>query len=156
MTYSISLERGDLNYAELAPLYMQHYGEMQKRLLADGIPIGNYKPNLTKYFEAFAGGWLLNYVVRKDGLAIGYSNVYLTNDMHNGELIAREDTIYMLPEHRNGMGKKLVKHILADLTARGVKRAAVTAVTDTRVAKVWKRMGFKETASMLTFVFEGN
>lgn len=153
MTYQIALERVDLSYEEMEPLYRQHYGEMKARLAADGIEIGDYNPRLKQYFEAAAGGWLLGYVVRKEGKAVGYSNVYLTNDMHNGELIAREDTVYILPEHRNGIGKRLVKHILEDLKARGVKRVHISPVTDLRVAKIWKRMGFREAATLMIYNF---
>ena len=153
MTYTISLERGDLNYAELEPNYRKHYAEMQARLAKDGVTVGDYNPRLDQYFAAFSGGWLLNYVVRLDGAPVGHSNVYLTNDMHSGELIAQEDTIYILPEHRNGIGKTLVKHILADLKARGVKRAIISPVTDLRVGKIWKRMGFREVASLMSYQF---
>jgi len=153
MPYQIGLERGDLNYAELEPNYRRHYAEMRARLSADGVEIGDYRPRLDQYFEAFKGGWLLNYVVRCEGRAVGHSNVYLTNDMHNGELIAQEDTIYILPEHRNGIGKTLVKHILSDLKQRGVKRVMISPVTDLRVGKIWKRMGFREVASLMSYQF---
>lgn len=126
---------------------------MQARLEQDGIPIEDYNPRLKQYFEAMDGGWLLTYVVRLDGAAVGYGNVWLTQDMHNSALIAMEDTIYMDRPHRNGMGKTLVKFILADLKGRGVKRASITPVTDLRVAKIWIRMGFKPTAQLLTYIF---
>jgi len=152
----IALERGDLNYQELEPLYRQHYGEMQRRLASNGVPIGDYNLRLADYFEAWSGGWLLNFVVRLDGKPIGYSNVYLTNDMHNGELIAMEDTIYILPQHRNGIGRKLAKAVLEELKRRGVKRLEITAVTDARATKLWARMGFREVATQMRYVFEGN
>jgi ribosomal protein S18 acetylase RimI-like enzyme len=126
---------------------------MQARLEADGIPIGDYAPRLKQYFEAMDGGWLLTFVVRADGEVVGYSNVWLTQDMHNGELIGMEDTIYILPDHRNGIGKKLVRFALAELERRGCKRAIITPVTDLRVAAIWKRMGFRPTAEVLTYIF---
>lgn len=153
MSYEISIERADENYPELEPMYRAHYAEMKERLERDGIEIAEYKPNLERYFEASRGGWLLNYVVRLDGKPVGYSNIYLTNDMHNGEFIAKEDTVYVVPEHRNGIGKRLVKHILGDLHGRGVKRVWISPVTDLRVAKIWKRMGFKEAASLMVYNF---
>lgn len=156
MTYTISLERGDLNYQELEPLYRQHYGEMQRRLAEAEVHIGEYNPKLADYFTAWAEGWLLNFVVRLDGKPVGYSNVYLTNDMHNGELIAMEDTIYILPQHRNGIGRKLAKAVLEELKGRGVKRLEITAVTDVRATKLWARMGFREVATQMRYVFEGN
>lgn len=153
MTYDFSIENAHSNVDELYPLYCRHYAEMQERLAGQGVDIPDFAPRLELYFKAADAGYLLNYVVRLDGKPVGYSNIYLTNDMHNGELIAQEDTIYMLPEHRNGVGKKLSRFILADLKGRDVKRLSVTAITDLRVAKLWERMGFKHTAHHMTYVF---
>lgn len=153
MSYEFTIERGDKNYDEIEPLYRQHFSEMHARLLENGTPVGEYNPRLDLYFEAFAGGWLVNYIIRKGGLAVGYANVYVTADMHTSEKIAMEDTIYVLPEHRNGIGRKLVKFILKDLKARAVKRVTITPVTDLRVGKVWKRMGFQDVANQMTYTF---
>jgi GNAT superfamily N-acetyltransferase len=153
LTYTIGLERGDLNYSELEQNYRRHYAEMAERLEKDGIPVSPYNPRLESYFNAFRGGWLLNYVARFNGQAVGHCNVYLTNDMHNGDLIAQEDVLYVVPEHRNGLGKKLVRHVLSDLEQRDVKRVSVLALTDLRVAKIWRRMGFKDAAQMMTYTF---
>lgn len=153
MTYTIALEDGAETLDELTPLYKQHYAEMQERLAGDGMEIGDYNMRVREYVAAWRGGWLLNFVVRKDGRAVGYSNVYLTQDMHNSELIAQEDTVYILPAHRNGIGRRLVKYVLEDLRRRGVKRVSITAVTDVRAANLWKRLGFKEVAAVMTYTF---
>lgn len=153
MSYAIGLEDFVATYAELEPMYRAHYDEMRSRLKRDGIEIGPYNPRLDEYCRASAGGWLLHFVARTDGRAVGYSNVYVTQDMHNGETIAQEDTIYVTPAHRNGLGRRMTRHILAELKRRGCKRATMTAVTDTRAAPVWKRMGFKPTAEILTYTF---
>ena len=153
MTYTIGVERGDLNYAELEPNYRRHFAEMKARLESDGIVIGEYNPNLDKYFEYFRVGFLINYVVRHDGRAVGHSNVYLTTDMHTGEKIAHEDTVYILPEHRNGIGKKLVRFMLEDVKARGAVRVNISPVTDLRVGKIWKRMGFRDVAMQMMYTF---
>jgi len=153
MSYTIALEKFKQTYVELEPLYRQHYAEMTSRLAEQGVIYSPYNPRLDKYGEACDGGWLLNFVVRCDGVAVGYSNVYVTNDMHNHDLICQEDTIFVLKEHRNGIGKKLVQHILEDLRARGVKRVIVSAMTDLRVAKLWNRMGFKEVATQMIYKF---
>lgn len=153
MSYTFHLGRFKETYEELEPLYRQHYAEMTDRLEAEGIPCSPYNPRLDEYIKAGDGGWLLTFVLRLDGKAVGYSNVYLTNDMHNNDLIAQEDTIFVLKEHRNGVGKKLVKVILEELRERGVKRVSVSALTDLRVAKLWKRMGFKEAAVQMLYTF---
>jgi GNAT superfamily N-acetyltransferase len=153
MSYTFHLGRFKETYDELEPLYRQHYLEMTTRLEADKIPCSPYNPRLEQYIKAGDEGWLLTFILRHEEKAVGYSNVYITNDMHNGDLIAQEDTIFVLKEHRNGVGKKLVKVILEELKERGVKRVSVAALTDLRVAKLWKRMGFKEAAVQMIYTF---
>lgn len=140
----------------LDSLYRKHYAEMKARLEADGHTIGDYAPRLEVYFDAMNRGDLLTFIVLENGTLIGYSNIWLTNDMHNGELIAQEDTIYMLPDYRNGTGRKLARFILDELEKRGVKRVTISPVTDLRVGKIWERMGFKPVAQLMTYHFKGN
>lgn len=153
MTYEFLLEGFAETYPELERLYRMHYAEMQARLDAQGVPIGPYNPRLDRYEAAEKRGDLLTFVVRFDGKAVGYSNVFITRDMHNSVLISQEDTIFVEPAHRNGIGKKLVAHILGDLKARGVKRVQVQAMTDLRVAKLWARMGFRPAAETMIYIF---
>lgn len=155
MEYRFSIERGWENLPELFPLYAQHYREMKARLEADGHEIGEFNPRVPAYVAAWQAGNLINYVVRtENGEAVGYGNIYLTNDMHNSELIAREDTIFVLKTHRNGIGRRLVKFIIADLDGRGVRRAHAIAMTDLRVAKIWQRIGFRPVATAMIYYFK--
>ena len=153
MSYDIAIEKFTDTYLELEPLYRQHYSEMVERLASQGITYSPYKPRLHEYGEACKRGDLITYVLRLNGSACGYANVYLTNDMHNGDLISQEDTLFVLKDHRNGVGKKLVQFALEDLKSRGVKRLMVSAMTDLRVAKLWGRMGFKEAATQMIYEF---
>lgn len=151
--YTIAVERFTETYAELEPLYREHYAEMQARLLSKGIATSDYNPRISEYIKADKGGWLLSFVLRHDGAARGYGNVYITNDMHNGDLIAQEDTIFVTKSHRNGIGRKLMKFGLDELRKRNVRRGYVSAVTDLRVAKLWRRMGFEEVAVQMVYAF---
>ena len=97
---------------------------------------------------------MFTFIVRTEtGEPVGYSNVYLTNDMHNGELIAREDTVFIAPDHRNGVGRRLVRFILDTMKAKGAKRFAIQPVTDLRVGKIWQRMGFRPVAETMILTF---
>jgi ribosomal protein S18 acetylase RimI-like enzyme len=151
--YTISEEKLPRIYSELEPLFRAHYQQMSERLCTAQVVVPEYCPRLDEYFRAADAGWLKTFVLRCDGKACGYALVYVTNDMHNGELIAQEDVLFVSPEHRNGVGKKLVQFGVEFLRALGVKRLSVSAVTDLRVAKLWKRMGFKETAVQMTYTF---
>jgi hypothetical protein len=152
MTYTITVEKFHETYDELKHLYLSHYQEMQTRLKSEGVETSDYNPRLDEYEKASIGGWLLTIVARLDSVAVGYCNVYITNDMHNRDLIAIEDALYVDVNHRNGLGKKIVQFGMNELKNRGVKRLNVSAMTDLNVAKLWERMGAKHTAHSMTFV----
>lgn len=153
MTYQVSIEPFEASYAELEPLYRQHYAAMKERKHSLGIDTSDYAPRLDEYVKASRGGWLLTFVLRCEGLAVGYSNIYVTNDMHNQDKIAKEDTIFVVPQHRNGSGRLLARAVHTELKARGVKRLDVTTATDLRVSKWLARQGYKHTAHEMTLTF---
>ncbi len=153
MTYTIQQEDLIDTYREIEPLYREHYAEMCARLTEQGLDCSPYNPRLDLYFNSAARGDLLTFIARHDGKAVGYCNVYVTNDMHNQDRIAQEDTIFVTKAHRNGLGKKLVQFGLDELRKRGVKHLNVSAMTDLRVAKLWERMGFKPVATQMIYVF---
>lgn len=153
MSYVFTVEKFTDTYLELEPLYRQHYSEMIERLNKEGFEYSPYNPRLDEYGKSCERGDLLTFVLRFEGIACGYINVYVTSDMHNQDLIAQEDTIFVVKEHRNGVGKKLVQFGLEELKSRGVKRLLVSAMTDLRVAKLWGRMGFKEASVQMIYRF---
>lgn len=155
---------GDVNYAfgieryadvepEFDPLFRRHYAEMTDRLASEGHVVSPYAPRKDAYADANDRGDMLFFTVRCDGKPVGYASVYVSLSMHNGDLIATEDTIYIHPDHRNGIGRVLTKSILQALGAAGVKSATITAATDPRATKLWQRIGFKPTAQQMTYYF---
>lgn len=154
MAYRIAPENFIETLEELQPLYQQHYREMQERLAADGVHVPDYNPQYEQYVRAFLSGTLLHFVVRTDaGEPVGYCNCYVYNNMHNGEFNAKEDILFVRKDHRNGVGKRLVKFGLEELRKRGVKRLRVEAMTDLRVVNLWRRMGFKPVATSMIYNF---
>lgn len=155
MTYTFGVERYADIWDEIYPLFEMHYEEMAKRQKDAGRTVAPLNPNKDAYIAFNDDGRLVLFTVRIDGELVGYSGVYVMPSMHSGELIAREDAIFVRPDHRNGIGKKLTKKILASLGAAGVKSATMTAAADPRAALMWQRMGFKPTAMQMTYDFEG-
>jgi hypothetical protein len=151
--YTLSIENGADNYPELVELYRTHYDEMRARLAKDGVAVGRFGMRVDVYMHYWRAGFLINYVARKDGAAVGYCNCYLTDSMHSGERIAKEDAIYMLPGHRNGTGRKLARFVLDDLRTRHVKRLDINPRTDPRAVVLWTRLGFKLTGVTMTYAF---
>lgn len=153
MAYTYQIENGAHTLPELQPLYHMQYMETEKRLKSEGFNPAPYRPDWGRYIDYWMSGYLIHYTARLDGKGVGYANVYLTTSMHNQEPVAHEDSLYVHPDHRNGVGRKLTRFVLSDLQGRGVKRAVMTARTDPRAEKLWKRMGFRETARELVYEF---
>lgn len=153
MTYTMAREDFEMTYLEIEPLYRQHYAEMCARLEEAGQECSPYNPRLDEYVKACRGGYLHTFILRFDGKAVGYINVYTTNDMHNRDFIAREDTVFVVKEHRKGIGRKFIQFGLDRLREMGVKRLGVAAMTDLRVEKLWRRMGFKPVAVQMVYQF---
>jgi GNAT superfamily N-acetyltransferase len=153
MEYTYSIEKFHDIWQEFEPLFRAHYSEMLERLASQGIEFSPFNWRLDEYLKASHAGYLIMYVARLDNKPVGHCAVYITNDMHNMDLIAQEDALYITKEHRKGIGKNLVKFGLLDLRNRGVKRLNVSAMTDLRVAKLWERMGFKHTCANMTYTF---
>jgi len=141
-------------YDDIVPAMYTHYQEMKERLESEGYKVSECNPDLKTYLKYGDEGWLLSYTLRLDDIFIGYANVYITEDMHNGDLIAQEDALFVYKNYRNGVGKQFVKYILNDLNSRGIKRLIVSAMTDLRVEKVWRRMGFTDLAKQMQYTFD--
>ena len=156
MTYAIAVERGEENLAELIHLYKAHFDQMDERLRGNGVELGAFKMNIPEYVRSWTGGTMINYVARDDGKAVGYCNMYLTTGMHTQDFIACEDALYVDPAHRNGLGRRLLAFVMADLKARGVKSVTIGSATDMRFNKLLSRMKFKELAVEMIYTFEGN
>jgi GNAT superfamily N-acetyltransferase len=73
--------------------------------------------------------------------------------MHNWDLIAQEDVLYVDKPHRKGVGKMLVKLTLENLKSRNVKRLDISTMTDLRVSKLLEKMNFKHTCANMTYTF---
>jgi GNAT superfamily N-acetyltransferase len=150
VSYQYSVERYAETLPEMLPIYRAHYGELMERMGADAASMSPFNPRFDAYIDANERGDLLHFIVRKDGAAVGYANVYVTLDMHNRDLIATEDAIFVLPDHRKGIGRKLTIGIVQALKAAGVKRAHMTAAIDPRAAMLWGRLGFQHTGVRMT------
>lgn len=152
--YTMAVEGFAETYAEIEPLYREHYAEMCARLEESGQVCSPYHPRLDEYRKAAAAGYLLTIILRCENVACGYLNVYVTNDMHNHDRIALEDTVFVAKPHRRGIGRRLVKFGLDELHKRGVKRLTVSSMTDLRMENLWLRMGFKRLAVQMVYQFE--
>lgn len=150
MSYTYTVEKYAETLAEMTPIYRQHYSELIDRLGDDGKSYSPFNPRFDVYIDANNRGDLIHFIVRKDGAAVGYANVYVYPDMHNQDMIATEDAIFVLQGHRNGIGRKMTIRIIKALAESGVKRCHMTAAIDPRAALLWGRLGFQKTGVRMT------
>lgn len=154
MNYAYSIEKFSESYADFEPLYRMHHAETMDRLTRDGIPGYPFNPRLDAYAAANERGDYILFTVRADGAPVGYAGIFVVKSMHSQELIAREDTIYVHPAHRNGTGARLAKKIISALRAAGVTRFDITAMTDERSVKLWERLGFRRVAPQMSLFYK--
>lgn len=148
--YQFSAEMFGDTWPEIGPIYRQHYEEMGARLVAIGHPPVPFNCRVDEFIAANKRNDFLHFVARHKGAAVGYFNLFLSRDMLNGEPSAWESALYVVPAHRNGVGKRLLKAVIEYLRQNGVKRLHCGATTDARVEKLWRRMGFLPTAQQMT------
>lgn len=146
--YKVAIESYKDTYEELKHLYKQCYEELALIAVKDGRIYPKYDPWLRSYNETDEVGALVLYVVREFGIAVGYCLMYLTQDTRTQKLVTYEDSLYMLPDHRNGIGMMLGKIIVQDMKLRGVTRIFLSAINN-RVVNMWKRIGFKPIATTM-------
>lgn len=146
--YKVAVESYKDTYEELKYLYKQCYEELALVAAKDGRIYPEYNPWLSSYNETNEAGALILYVVREHEVAVGYCLMYLTQDTRSQKLVTYEDSLYMLPDHRNGIGMMVGKIIVQDMKLRGVTRIFLSAIND-RVVNMWKRIGFKPIATTM-------
>jgi ribosomal protein S18 acetylase RimI-like enzyme len=146
--YTVAVESYKTTYEELKHLYKQCYEELALAAKDDGRLYPEYNPWLDSYNSTDEAGALILYVAREQGRAVGYCLMYLTQDTRTQKLVTYEDSLYMLPEHRNGIGMSLGRIIVRDMQSRGVTRIFLSAING-RVVNMWKRIGFKPIATTM-------
>lgn len=153
--YTYHRERFDQTYVEMSPLYRRHFDEVRDHKRENGLDQPDYALDVKGYFAYAASDQLVSYVVRCDGRAVGYLHVYLLYDHRSGELVAIDDSLFVLPDHRTGVGRSLIEYAIAELSKTKAQKFTITASGDPRVATLLGRMGFKQTAIEMTYDLEG-
>lgn len=111
--YVIAVEKFADCLPELRPLHEVHWLETEN--YRHGLAL---KPNYEgmKAFEL--AGNLLQITVRYEGKLVGGVRMYVTRSWHTDTLLASEDTLFLLPAHRNQaswLAMKMLRYTLSCL-----------------------------------------
>ena len=124
--YDFSAERLDEVLDEIHPLHEAQWQETEKYRHA--LPLN---PDYQRGVRMFLQGQIVQFMVRHDGKAVGHMRMYLNKCMHSQALIAHEDTLYILPEHR---GLTVGLHFLAYVDAQVCKLSPAEIAFDAKRA----------------------
>lgn len=107
-----------------------------------------YKPDLERYAYYEDEGMYVMYTARdENNLVVGNLGMYVSESMHSQQLIATEDTLFLVPQYRKGRNAmRLIKFMVDDMRSRGVVEILVTA-KNVRVGRLLEHLDFKPVAS---------
>lgn len=133
---------------ELKELHELHYEEQGDKR----YPLAyNYETALRRNSD----GSLLVFTARKDGEMVGHCCVWLFESMHTGQVMAKDDTLFVKKEHRKGrIAIKFFQYCEAVLRAAGVAEVLITLNVANPVWKVWKRLGYRIKCYQMSKEFE--
>ena len=102
---------------ELHVLHEKHFAETEKHRA--GVVMN---PDYGYMKASERAGKLLQFTVRKGGFLVGNMRVYLYHDLHAQQLTCREDTFYLLPEHRGSfLAVRLWQFVERSVLSLGVR-----------------------------------
>ena len=125
-------------WAECMALAQAHWQE------TEGYRHGQqFKPEFDRYEKYDACGWFFVATARHDGVMVGYAGMYITPSMHTQEIIATEDTWFLLPEYRKGRNAiEFCKFVEAECRKRGAVEICMTAKLGNGAGRILEYLGY--------------
>lgn len=134
---------------ELHGLHVRHWAETEKH--RHGLPLN---PDYGAMCADERAGRLVQFTVRLGAELVGNLRMNLGTSRHSGTLFAREDTLYIAPEHRGGMlAVHLLRYAESALRALGVREIRADSKVINRADVLMRRMGYEHVANLFTKVF---
>lgn len=105
-----------------------------------------FSPDLERYAYYEEIGFYILYTAWDGDKLVGNLGMYYVESMHTQQLIATEDTLFLLPEYRHGRNAiRLIDFMVQDMKGRGVVEISCTAKDD-RVGRLLGRLAFRPVA----------
>jgi hypothetical protein len=103
-----------------------------------------FAPDAARYFHYDEIGFYVMFTARDEGRMVGYAGMYFTPSMHTQQMIATEDTWFLLPEYRKGRNAlSFYKFVEAEAVKRGVVELGMTAKLTNGAGKIMEYLGYK-------------
>lgn len=127
---------------------VQELAEQACHLLKDNF--GEVRPgepwvtNWDFFAAAEASGLIFCLASVSEGYITGYSVTFVCPDPHSGRTVAKNDVIYLHPDHRRGMtAVRLIKATESEAARRGAAWIEWNPLSESRLSKLFDRRGYK-------------
>jgi len=126
-------------WGDILRLASEHWSE------TEGYRHGQvFAPDAYRYFQYNDIGFYLMFTARDEGRMVGYAGMYVTPSMHTQQIIATEDTWFLLPDYRKGRNALAFHRFVEDeMQRRGVVEIGMTAKLTNHAGKILEYLGYK-------------
>jgi len=148
LKYSFQIEGFEDIYDELLENY---------RLFNEETDVYQRELNINKkgFIALEKTGEFKMFTIRKDKELIGQCGVYITHSMHNDDVLANEDFMFIKKEHRGGLlFYKFTKTIEEYLKKNKINEIITCSRIENGTDDLLQRMGYKKIAVMCSKRFE--
>lgn len=151
MSLVFSIEKVRDVIDELMPLWEAHWKETEMYREGQG-----FNMDVDRYIKYNDVGYYILYTARHSGKLVGNFGAYLSTSMHTKQIIATEDTLFLLPKYRKGFtSMRFIRFVETDLASRGAAEMSIT-VKSKDVGKLCEFVGYKLVAYQYSKSIEDN
>lgn len=138
------VEQVETSWDEMVKLAETHWKETQA--YRHGQP---FNPKKERYAEYERIGCFIQFTARDGDRMVGYGGAYVVPSMHTQEVIATEDTWFLLPEYRKGFNAvRFFRFMEEECRKRGAVDVTLTVPHGIGTGVLCKRLGYSEVATV--------
>jgi hypothetical protein len=135
---------------EIKPLHRAHWEETEEH--RHELP---FNPDYATFRRHERAGRYVLFTMRKDHELVGNCAMYLTRSAHTQTMMAKEDTLYLLPEARVGRNAfRFVNYVERALFRLGAKEINITVKVVNVAGKFFRLAGYRHVEDGLTKILE--
>lgn len=136
---------------EIKPLHRAHWDETEGHRA--GLPFNPDYATFARYERA--GRYVLFTMRDEQGTLVGNCAMYLTRSAHTQTLMAREDTLYLVPQARRGRNAfRFVAYVERALHRLGAKEINITVKMVNEAGRFFRLLGYSHVEDGLTKILE--
>jgi len=103
-----------------------------------------FNPDKERYLQYEKAGIYIQFTARDKGKLAGHCGMYVMKSMHTQEVIATEDTWFLLPEYRKGRNAiKMYNFVEDEMKKRGVIEIMMTAKLGNKSNRIMEYLGYE-------------